>query len=225
MENEVEELKDLPQPWIDLLNSMPKIKKEIIIDKKNNESEMIPPYFLEYFSENYMQCKPYFLCFERGEEVFNNFYSLYGGNELISKDVDNVTLESLLVKRMEEINSLLELSGEEPYDISKIKFEETTYDILNKEYDLSDIDEVDIKDCFDDTMTFDILPNETENPIVAFEETLYNLTSDYNLVYYILWPLGKKDDIANPFETYVKLWEKGIKIYVINKNLVKYIKN
>ena len=222
MDYEDEELQDLPQEWIDLLNSMPEVKKEFIEDKLCNKDEMISPYFFSYFSDDYMLCKPYFLCFERGEEVFNNFYSLYGDNKTISKEMDDDTLKSLLIDRMKGINNLLKLSNKKTYDISNIKFEETTYDEIDEEYDIYDIEEVDIKDYCADIMNMDILPKQTQNPISAFEEALYNLTLDYNIVYYILWPLGKIDDIENPYAAYVRLWENGIKTYVIDENLVKY---
>ena len=65
MDYEDEELQDLPQEWIDLLNSMPEVKEEFIEDKLCNEDEMISPYLFSYFSDDYMLCKPYFLCFER----------------------------------------------------------------------------------------------------------------------------------------------------------------
>lgn len=220
-----EELKDLPKEWIELLNSMPDIKEEIIEDRHRYEDEMISPYFFSYFEDDYMKYKPFFSCFKRGEEVFNNFYSLYGDNDSIRDDINEVTLKTLLIKRMEGINNLLKMANKKTYDISNIRFEETTYDILDKEYDLSDIEEIDIKDYCADIMWDEILPDETINPISAFEEALYNLTLDYKIVYYILWPLGKKDDIENPYAAYVKLWENRIETYVINENLVKYVIN
>lgn len=85
---------------------MPEVKGEFIEDKLCNEDEMISPYFFSYFSDDYMLCKPYFLCFERGEEVFNNFYSLYGDNKTTSKEMDDDTLKSLLIDRMKGINNL-----------------------------------------------------------------------------------------------------------------------
>ena len=224
MDCQVDELKELPQEWITLLNSMPKIKSEFIKDKRVNKDEMITPYFFSYFSDDYMLCKPYFLCFERGEEVFNNFYSLYGENELTNNEIDDIELKKLLINRIEGINDLLKLSNEKLYNISNMKFEKTTYDKINEEYDLHNIEEIDIKDYCADIMWTKILPDERQNPICTFEEALYNLTLDYNIVYYILWPLGKKDDIENPYTAYAKLWEKGIKTYVIDEKLVKYIK-
>lgn len=224
MDCQVDELKELPQEWITLLNSMPKIKSEFIKDKRVNKDEMITPYFFSYFSDDYMLCKPYFLCFERGEEVFNNFYSLYGENELTNNEIDDIELKKLLINRIEGINDLLKLSNEKRYNISNMKFEKTTYDKINEEYDLHNIEEIDIKDYCTDIMWTKILPDERQNPICTFEEALYNLTLDYNIVYYILWPLGKKDDIENPYTAYAKLWEKGIKTYVIDEKLVKYIK-
>lgn len=149
---------------------MPEVKGEFIEDKLCNEDEMISPYFFSYFSDDYMLCKPYFLCFERGEEVFNNFYSLYGDNKTTSKEMDDDTLKSLLIDRMKGINNLLKLSNKKTYDISNIKFEETTYDTLKEEYDIYDIEEVDIKDYCADIMNMDILPEETQNPISAFED-------------------------------------------------------
>ena len=224
MDCQVDELKELPQEWITLLNSMPKIKSEFIKDKRVNKDVMITPYFFSYFSDDYMLCKPYFLCFERGEEVFNNFYSLYGENELTNNEIDDIELKKLLINRIEGINDLLKLSNEKRYNISNMKFEKTTYDKINEEYDLHNIEEIDIKDYCTDIMWTKILPDERQNPICTFEEALYNLTLDYNIVYYILWPLGKKDDIENPYTAYAKLWEKGIKTYVIDEKLVKYIK-
>lgn len=32
-------------------------------------------------------------------------------------------------------------------------------------------------------MWYNVLPDETENPISAFVEALYNLTLDYNILY------------------------------------------
>ncbi|EES48950.1 MULTISPECIES: hypothetical protein [Clostridium] len=220
---EVDELKDLPEEWITLLNSMPKVKNEFIDYKRANRDEMIPPYFFSYFSEDYMLCKPYFLCFERGEEVFNNFYNLFGKNEPTSKEIDDIILKKLFIKRIEGINDLYKLSNERLYNIQNMKFEKTTYDELSEEYNLHDIEEIDIKDYCSEIMWTKVLPDEKQNPICAFEEALYNLTLEYNIVYYILWPLGKKDNIENPYSPYVELWKKGIKTYVIDENLVKYI--
>lgn len=222
MDYEIEELENLPKEWIDLLNSMPQVRDEFIDDKLCNEDEMISPYFFSYFSDDYLKCKPYFLCFERGEDVFNNFFNLYGKNEPIKKDIDDITLKELIVKHMEGINNIFRLSNQKTYNIAEMKIEESTYECIKKEYDLNNIESIDIKDRCADAMWHDILPNEDENPISAFDEALYNETLDYNIVYYILWPLGKIDYINNPYEAYVKLKQKGVKLYIINRNLVKY---
>lgn len=169
-----------------------------------------------------LKCKPYFLCFERGEDVFNNFYNLYGDSEPTSKEIDDTTLKKLLVKHLEGINNILKLSNEKIFNIADMKFEKTNYDCIKQEYDLHNIESVEIKDKCVDIMWNNILPREDENPIFAFEQALYNETLDYNIVYYILWPLGKIDNISNPYEAYVKSRQKGVQVYIINERLVKY---
>ena len=55
--------------------------------------------------------------------------------------------------------------------------------IIKKEYNLHDIDEIDIKGEYANIMWHKVLIEETENPISVFEEALYNLILDYNIVY------------------------------------------
>ncbi len=219
---EYEELGDLPQEWIDLLDTMPDIREEFIEAKLYNEDEMLSPYFFSYFEEDYKLCKPFFLCFERGEAVFNNFYSLYGTTDSESKEINDAKIQTLLRKHMEGMNYLLELRNEKTYTIEEMKFEETTYESLSNEYDFQKIDNGIVLNYITDAMLFNVLPEEEDNPVVAFLEPLYQLTGNYMVIYYILWPLGGNDDLENPFAAYIELWKQGITPYIINDNLVKY---
>ena len=54
-----EELQDLPQVWVDLLDSIPDIKEEFIRDKNLVRNEMISPYFFSYFMDDYKSCEPF----------------------------------------------------------------------------------------------------------------------------------------------------------------------
>ncbi|AEY65513.1 hypothetical protein [Clostridium sp. BNL1100] len=218
-----EELKDLPKEWVELLNFMPSIKAQFIRDKKLNRDEMISPYFFSYFIDDYKRCEPFFLCFESGKEVFDNFYELYGKEEPIiteDKTLNQDELSQLLTKHIYGMNYLLEIGGEETYDIHEMKIKELSEEDFLNQYDSDDIENEDIKGCCSQVMRLNILPDENINPIVEFEEALYELTLDYNLIFYILWPLGKVDDVENPYKPYVELWKKEIKPYIINKNLL-----
>ncbi len=221
------ELKDLPQEWVDLLNSMPGIKGQFIRDKKVNRDEMISPYFFSYFLDDYKSCKPFFLCFERGKEVFDNLYELYGEDESVkqvNKILDENELTKLLIRYIEGVNYLLEMEGETTYDIHEMEIKELSEEDFLDEYDSVDIENEDIRGCCSQVMRYNILPDGDINPIVEFEEALYELTLDYNLIFYILWPLGKVDDVENPYKAYVELWKMEIKPYIINKDLLVIVR-
>ncbi len=57
---------------------------------------------------------------------------------------------------------------------SNVKMDKTTYEELEYEYDLEEIEENVIDGSFSRAMYRRILPRQSENPIVAFEEALYN---------------------------------------------------
>lgn len=222
-----EELKDLPQEWIVLLNSMPGIKVQFIRDKKVNIDEMISPYFFSYFLDNYKNCEPFFLCFERGKEVFDNLYELYGedrSTEAMDETLHKNELNKLLIRHIEGMNYLLEMEGEPTYDIHEMEIKELSEEDFLDQYATVDIENEDMKGCCSQVMRLNILPDKEINPIVEFEEALYELTLDYNLIFYILWPLGKVDHIENPYNAYVKLWKADIKPYIINKNLLVIVR-
>lgn len=223
MNNEIEEeLKELPKEWIDLLNSMPEIKDIFIEDMELNENEIIPPYFFSYFEEDFKECEPFFTCFERGKEVFNNFYELYGDGQFKSNELDDMENILLVKKHIDAMNYLLKLDNEETYNIKNIK--EMPEREFNNEYDRYDIDNVDIENRWHNSMWDNILPAEKDNFLMTLVEALYQVTLDYNLIFYILWPLGKKDDVENPYKAYVELWTRGVKPYIIDENLAVAVK-
>lgn len=222
MNTEIEELKELPKEWIDLLNSMPEIKDIFIGDMELNENEIIPSYFFSYFEEDFKECEPFFTCFERGKEVFDNFYELYGDGQFKSNELDDMENKLLVKKHIEAMNYLLKLDNEETYNIKNIK--EMSEGEFDNEYDRYDIANEEMEFICNRTMRHIILPDAEENFLVELEEALYQVTSDYNLIFYILWPLGKKDDIENPYKAYVELWTRGVKPYIIDKNLAVAVK-
>lgn len=221
-----EELRDLPQEWIELLNQMPKIKEQIVRDKKVNKYEMISPYFFSYFMDDYKLCESFF-CFERGKEVFNNLFELYGKSETaesIVKDLNEDELKKLIIKHINGINYLLKMKDEKTYDIRNMEIRELTGEQFEDDYDANDIEDSDIRDSCNEAMIYDVLPKDDENPIAAFDEALYELTLDYNIIYYILWSLGKIDDVDNPYKSYVELWKRGLKPYIIDENLLVVVR-
>ena len=217
-----EELKELPKEWIDLLNSMPEIKDIFIEDMELNGNEIIPSYFFSYFEEDFKECEPFFTCFERGKEVFDNFYELYGDGQFKSNELDDMENKLLVKKHIEAMNYLLKLDNEETYNIKNIK--EMSEREFNNEYDRYDIDNVDIENRWHNSMWDNILPAEKDNFLMTLVEALYQVTLDYNLIFYILWPLGKKDDVENPYKAYVELWTSGVKPYIIDENLAVAVK-
>ena len=222
-----EELIDLPKVWVDLLNSMPDIKEVFISDKKVNSREMIPPYFFSYFIEDYKNCEPFFLCFERGKEVFDNLYELYGKNEseeLADKNITETELKELITKHINGMNYLLAMKGETIYDIHKMKIEELTEQDFDDKYDAEDIEDAFIRRRCSQIIRHNILPAHQENPIVEFEEALYELTQNSYLIQYILWPLGKVVDVGNPYKAYVELWKRGIEPYIIDEDLLVVVR-
>lgn len=221
-----EELRDLPQEWIELLNQMPKIKERFVEDKKVNRDEMISPYFFSYFMDDYKLCEPFF-CFERGKEVFNNLFELYGKSETAESIVKNLNedeLKELIIKHINGINYLLKMEDEKTYDIRNMEIRELTGKQFEDNYYANYIEDSDVRDSCNEAMIYDVLPKDDENPISAFHEALYELTLDYNIIYYILWPLGKIDDVDNPYKGYVELWKRRIKPYIIDKNLLVVVR-
>lgn len=219
-----EELKDLPQEWVCLLNSMQDVKEVFIRDKKLFRNDMISPCFFSYFEDDYKKCEPFFLCFERGKEVFDNFYELYGEDESSEpedKDITENELKELLARYIYGLNYLLEMEGEAIYNIHEMDIQESNEEDLEDNYDIEE--DTDIGNCCYQSMNHNIL-SKVENPINEFEEALYDLTMDYNLILYILWPLGKVDDVENPYKAYVELWKRGIRPYIINKNLLVVVR-
>ena len=202
---------------------MPDIKEQFIEDKKLNKDEMISPYFFSYFMNDYKGCESFFLCFERGKEVFNNLYELYEENEsseTIGKNIDDKELKELLTRHIEGINNLLEIDDKTQYNIDEMEIRVLSEEEFENEFNLDDIENDDIIACCSSTMRLYVLPRSHKNPIVEFEEALYQLTLNYNIIFYVLWPLAKIYYIENPYEPYVELWKGGTTPYIINKNLL-----
>lgn len=163
-----EELKDLPQEGVVLLNTMPEIKSQFIRDKKVNRGEMISPYFFSYFMDDYMRCEPFFLSFEKGQEVFDNLYELYGkskSKEPADKSPDENKLNKLLVRHIDGMNYLLKIADETTYAIHEMEIKELSEEDFEDEYDPEDIEDADIRRCCSQVMRHKILPDEDENPI------------------------------------------------------------
>lgn len=234
-EKDEEVLIDLPKEWIELLNKMPKLKADWIEYKKEND-DIIPDFFftlyLDYV-EKYADYKPFFTCIESGKEVFENFYKLYGSwydksDEERAKEIENAPqmqglddaqLKEIVIRYMEGVNYLLALDDEKTYDIEQMEIKRITKKEFEEKYEEDEIEE-DIFDDIGSIMLYNILPEYEENPLVEMEEPLYQLLENYKNVYYILWPLGKRDDIENPFKAYVELWERHMEPYIIDENLI-----
>lgn len=226
MSEEFEELMDLPQEWINVLERMPEVREVFIEDKEDDEDEMIPIYFFSYFEDDIKECEPFFTCFERGKEVFNNFYSIYGSDNDEDKTLDDEQIIDLVKKHIEGMKYLLELNDNDTYDFDNMEIKLLSKEeyIQNKNSEDINIEDNDIRNECSDSMLDNVLPEEEENPISAFHEALYEKTQNYYILYYILWPLGKIDDISNPFDAYKKLWENNIEIHLLSKDLMVAVK-
>lgn len=245
---EDEVLKDLPIEWIDLLNQRPELKEVWAKDIKG-QAESIPEYFLtgywadDYF-EKYADYEPFFSCIDRGKEVFDLFYEFCGGNdrteeeerEAIEKAKENSKtklsdeeIKEIVGRYIDGINFFLklnednkyELGIEGTYDINQMEIKRLSWEELEEQYDdLHSIDAGELKEYIFEAMDDMVLPDWEENILLELNEPLYQYFENYNNVYYVLWPLGKRDDIENPFKPYLELWGKNMEPFIINKNLI-----
>jgi hypothetical protein len=219
MENE--ELKGVPQVWIDILNTMPDVKESFIEDY--DESEPVSGYFFDYLG-SYKEYEPFFTCCERGEEVFKLFYDYFGGydNEQDNKEPkttikmteDRIT--ELLQKHVTGMNYFLEKNNLAEYNFSDMQIIKMNEDDFESKYDTYEIADADINEYYTNFMF-----HETKsNPLGMLVEPFYALTLCYETIFYFLWPLIKEDTVENPFFAYVELYQKDIRPYIVDKNLI-----
>ncbi len=239
-EDEDDDYDDLPQEWIDLLEEMPDIKEQFMEDKELNEYNTVPEYFFSYF-EKLKDSEPFFTCFEGGQGVFDNFYELYGSwddeEDEEEEDDDDSELSDdeileLVKKHIESLKYFLSVIDLDRHDYGKdyFDFDNVEVKIMNSDEYAQISDEVDkyrdknVRNLCSDAMLDKILPNEDDNPIMAFDDALFEQTQNDYILYYILWPLGGIKDIENPFAPYEKLWEYGVDIRFVSKNLIAVVR-
>ncbi|MBD5135762.1 MAG: hypothetical protein HDT39_07355 [Lachnospiraceae bacterium] len=220
----LEELMDLPQEWIKLLESMPEVKEDFVEHKKLDMDEMIPIYFFSYFQDDYRKCEPFFTCFEGGKAVFDNFYGIFGNKDSndSDKNLDDEQIMKLVKKHIEGMKYLIEeLNDKEYYDFDSMQILIMSREEFNQNERFKNSNEDGgLMDEASDSMLDNILPEEEDNPIMAFHEALYEQTLDYYILYYILWPLGMIKNKNNPFEAYKKLSDNGIHVCLVDQNLM-----
>lgn len=232
-----------PKEWDNIMDSDLKdyfIEEEI----EDDVPEDFFTYCYEMFFEKYINYKPFFTCFEKGEEVFENFYKIYGeswdleeGEEL--EDLEDLTDEQLLIQYIDGINylqSLVEKEGYreaakhnmellqslgagEFYDIGQMEIKRVTYKEFKEQYDEDDLEYNSvIWEYIEEILDEIVWPKFEENFIMNFIEPFYQLFGDYKVIDYILWPIAKREDIENPFKPYVELREREMEVYIIDKN-------
>jgi len=70
---------------------------------------------------------------------------------------------------------------------------------------------------------------ETNNEFIILHDCdcIYYMACDYDLVYYVLWPLfAEQSTIHNPYDAGFKLWQHGLEVVFIDKktlNIYIYI--
>lgn len=216
-----EELKGIPQEWIDILNTMPDVKESFIEDY--DESEPVSEYFFEYLG-SYKEYEPFFTCCERGEEVFKLFYGIFGGYDNEQENAEpkpkakmsEERINELLEKHITGMNYFLDniyLAGYNFADMQVVKMSRNDFE--NK-YDKYEIADADINGYYTDFM-FDETNN---NPLGMFVEPFYALTLNYETIFYFLWPLIKEDAVENPFMAYVELYQEDMRPYIIDEKLI-----
>lgn len=217
LEEELEEFDDLPEEWIHLVKTIPDLIYDFVDDKRHTD-DMLPEYFFNYFEDDYKECEPFFTCFECGEEVFRNFYGIYGDSVSdYEKELSDEDIMELVRKHIKGMNYLLASKNFDQYDIDSVTIKVMSSINEAKEIipEWEDYEDIESSDERYDVMgiMIDELPEEEDNPISAFWEPLYEQTQSFYIRAYIIWPLVKQADIENPFEAYKILWENSIDIY------------
>lgn len=240
--------KNWPKEWDNIMGQDLKdyfIEEGIVIEDEMEDA--VPEYFFTYcydmFFEKYLDYKPFFTCFEKGEEVFKNFYKIYGQSYDLGEekeklgDVTDEQLKKILARYIDGLKYFKTLAKEEYKcevetlqswgdglrDIAQMEIKRVTNKEFEEQYPaLYDQDPYEdhysIWEEIGDMLDEIVWPETEENFLTNFMEPLYQLLEDYNLIYYILWPIAKREDIENPFTPFVELNERGMEVYIADEN-------
>lgn len=244
-------IKNVPDEWMVLLNKMPDLKEYFIEQAEYYDDcfEGVPESFFtgcyELYFESYKEYEPFFTCFERGKEVFENFYEAWGSSEDICNECDEQEWEKIkqehkkakaelisdetklkeIAKRyIDGINYILSLDDEEGYDFEQMNVRILKWEEFKEEYDTDEMQDIydELKDKIADIVDDEVFPDYEDNFLLTIGiDALPDIS--VNNVYlddYILWPIAKIDDVENPFRPYYELWEYGIDIYVTDDEII-----
>lgn len=218
MENTI--LEGLPDKWLKLLNEMPEIKNQMEVDKLNNKDEVISPYFFSYFYDDYEKCRDFFLCCEEGADVFNNFNEIYGKSNNALNKLNEEQIINLAKEYFTGINNLLLAADEEPYDIENMEIKICSENEFEEEYDYDEVENGDMERLCNQIVRHSMMKSENENFLANMEEPLYQLSGNYNLIYYILWPISHYKNFESPYKAYIELWKRNLKPILVDEDLL-----
>lgn len=227
---------DIPKQWKEIL-----VKNEELMRIFQEQKEMdhygdepVPPYFFHYFRpDRYEAMKGFFIDFENGiemyeyiKEIFEATKNNYKHGDSVSayfvpqkQDVSKEKLFEIASEYISQLNWILNENAEETYDFEKMDIKELTEKEFREQYDYENIDECDLH-CIKGDWIIDMLPDIENNPLSMFSEALYQMACDYDISYYISWPLVGRKDCINPFIAYVQLWKLGYRPWVVDKSMI-----
>ena len=230
---------EIVSEWQKILDENPQINEMFLEQKKYDEYEIIPPYFLHYFRpRNYGILKDFFLPFKHGQEIFEKLKEIYDVTAdnyehedgsvaayfIPKKDntVSEKELKKIAKNYANSINDILEDYNEESIDINTLflKVEIMDSQTFNDKYDEEEILEADLYEIKGEWFSDYFYDDDLDNPLKAFDEPLYNVACDYNIARYVMWPLLEINKFENPFKWYFELWKLGYRPYFITNRLL-----
>ena len=230
---------NVPIEWQLVLEKKPNLKKLFLDQEKEDVygEAPVPPYFFHYFRpNNYDAFKGLFVPFKNGKEMFKRIKEIYeltkedykpqldGSFTYFKKERDkNITTEqiaSLVLKCIQSLNMILKDYGQElrirEDDIEVHIMDKGTFD---KMYDPDETLEADIWILVQE-WDVQLEPDKEKNPLVFFNEALYQIAADYGVAKYISWPLKGRRDIEDPYKGYFDIWKLGYMLRIVNPECI-----
>ncbi|WPC40109.1 hypothetical protein [Clostridium sp. JS66] len=229
----------IPKEWENVLEENQEIK-EMFLEQENMDiydDEPVPPFFFHYFRPNkYDKLKGFFVPFLHGEEMFKRLKLIYDvtADEYEKEDgtiagyfvpkknimLSRSELENIALKHAEGINEILtDLEERSLIDCDNLEIRIMDKREFEDKYDYYDILNCDLYDMQGDWFR-DLEEEASENPLILFSESLYNIACDYDLARYVMWPLIERNDMKDPYEAYFNLWKYGYRPMFVNDKLL-----
>lgn len=240
-------IKNVPEEWMTLLDKMPEMKEYFIEQAQIDEFfDGVPDSFFtgcyELYFKSYKDYEPFFTCFKRGKEVFENFYEAFGFNDLnddeyekylqerekskLELKLNETKLKEIAKRYIKGINNIMASEDEEVYDFEEMSVRILEQEEFEEDYDTDGMQDLyfeleeEIEDILDDNFFPDY--EDSENFLLNLStNALPEFTGNNRFIAnYILWPMAETNDMENPFRPFFELWKYDIKLYITDDEIL-----